>query len=82
MAKITELQVSIGNINEFSVKGFRSRDLEDAAALSSKVILENYSGQILELMPAFSDVTVQALVNNWMEYFMGRWPDEEYPLSS
>ena len=72
MAKLTELQVSIGNINEFSVKGFRSRDLEDAAALSSKVILENYSGQILELMPAFSDVTVQALVNNWMEYFMGR----------
>jgi hypothetical protein len=41
-ANLTQLQVSVGSIKEFSIDGFRSSELSAAAAESSRIVLEKY----------------------------------------
>jgi hypothetical protein len=81
-ADLTELQVNVGSITNFTVDGFRSSELSSAAADSSRVILENYGGLILSSMPGFFDSTVRTLVNNWVKYHMGEWTSGSCPTSS
>lgn len=68
-ASITELEVSVGSFNGFSIEGFNSDDLSSAAYKSSRFILEKYGGQIIALVPKFFDSTVRGLLNNLMKYY-------------
>jgi hypothetical protein len=81
-ASLTELLVSVGSIKEFSIEGFQSAELGAAASESSRIILEKYGDTILCSMPGFFNLTVRALLNNWMSYYMGEWSDVACPTSA
>lgn len=85
-AKLTELEVNVGGIVSLTVNGYRSDELNQAAANGSRLLLETYREKIVASMPGFFDLTVRALVNNWMQYMMGEWsavacPSEKFELS-
>jgi hypothetical protein len=81
-ANLTQLQVSVGSIKEFSIDGFRSSELSTAAAESSRIVLEKYGETILSSMPGFFDLTVRTLLNNWMSYYMGEWSTVACPSTA
>ena len=70
-AELTELQVVIGSISEFSINGFRSSELQDFSTKSTRFIMDSFGDIILSSMPGFFDRTVRALLNNWIDYYMG-----------
>ena len=45
------------------------------------MIMEKYGSAILSSMPGFFDLTVRALINNWMEFYMGDWSQIACPIS-
>jgi hypothetical protein len=81
-ASLTELEVAVGSISDFTVQGFRSAELNSAAADSSRVLLDKYGSQILSSMPGFFDSTVRALLNNWIGYKMEDWANTACPKST
>ena len=80
-ATLSELEVSVGSIQDFKVEGFRSTLLNSAAATSSRILLSNYGQQILSSMPGFFDSTVRALLNNWISHQMLDWTATTCPNS-
>jgi hypothetical protein len=70
-ANLTELQLSVGSIDSFSVDGFRSAEIQSALSEATRVILEDYGETILSSLPGFFDVTVRAAMNNWISFYMG-----------
>mmetsp|Transcript_3457 Transcript_3457/g.9854 ORF Transcript_3457/g.9854 Transcript_3457/m.9854 type:complete len:2914 (-) Transcript_3457:98-8839(-) len=69
-AEVTKLELSVGSIDSFTVKGFRSEALDSAMQETSAVILREYGELIKSSLPAVFDTTVKALLNNWAEYYM------------
>jgi len=70
-AEFSEFQVLAGSIKKFGITGFKSEELNNAAAESSRVILEKYGQKIISSMPGVFDMTVRALLNNMMKYHIG-----------
>lgn len=70
-AKFSEFQVLAGSIKKFGFTGFKSEELNAAATEASRIILEKYGQKIVGAMPGVFDMTVRALVNNLMQYYMG-----------
>ncbi|CAJ1942472.1 unnamed protein product [Cylindrotheca closterium] len=70
-AKFSEFQVLAGSIKKFGITGFKSEELNTAAAESSRIILEKYGQKIVSSVPGVFDMTVRALINNMMGYYMG-----------
>jgi hypothetical protein len=81
-ANLTELEVAVGSISDLTVEGFRSAELNEGAADSSRILLDKYGAQILSSMPGFFDSTVRALLNNWIGYKMVDWTDTACPMST
>jgi len=81
-AEFSEFQVLAGSIKKFGITGFKSEELNNAAAESSRIILENYGQKIVSSMPGIFDITVRALLNNMMEYHMGDDPSIACPTPS
>lgn len=81
-AKLSEFQVLAGSIKKFAISGFRSEELNSAAAESSRVMLEKYGQKIVTSMPGFFDMTIRALINNLMNYYMGDGSSIVCPSSS
>ena len=81
-AALTELKVSVGSITSFVIDGFQSSELSAAAAESSRVILEKYGATILSSIPAFFDMTVRAMSNNWISYYLSESTSVGCPISS
>lgn len=67
-ASITEFEVAIGSITEFSIEGFNSNDISSAASESSRLVLEKYGDKIISSVPKFFDSTLRGLLNNWISY--------------
>mmetsp|Transcript_4236 Transcript_4236/g.4760 ORF Transcript_4236/g.4760 Transcript_4236/m.4760 type:complete len:2377 (+) Transcript_4236:252-7382(+) len=74
-ASITEFEVAIGSVTEFSIEGFNSNDISSAASESSRLMLEKYGDKIISSVPKFFDSTLRGLLNNWIQYYN----NEEFP---
>jgi hypothetical protein len=70
-ANLTELDVSVGSIQNISVHGFLSSELSGASSSASRAIIDNYGELLLSAMPSFFDSTVRTLLNNWIQHYMG-----------
>jgi hypothetical protein len=81
-AKLSEFQVLAGSIKKLAISGFRSEELNSAATESSRVMLEKYGQKIVTSMPGFFDMTIRALINNLMDYYMGDGSSIVCPKSS
>jgi hypothetical protein len=69
-AHLTELEVTPGSIALLSIDGFQTSDVQNAAAESTRLVLEKYGDKITKSVPKIFDSTVRTLINNWMEYHM------------
>jgi hypothetical protein len=81
-AKLTELQMLVGSFKKFDITGFHSEELNTAAEESSRALMEKYGAKIVNSMPGFFDMTVRALINNLMDYYMGDGSSIVCPSSS
>jgi hypothetical protein len=81
-ANLTELKLSVGSIDSFSVDGFRTAEIQSALSEATRVILEDYGDTILSSLPAFFDVTVREAMNNWISFYMGDQSNVACPVSA
>eukprot|EP00980_Cylindrotheca_fusiformis_P014864 scaffold4056_cov115-Cylindrotheca_fusiformis.AAC.8 len=81
-AELSEFQVLAGTIKKFAITGFRSEELNAAAAESSRVMLEKYGQKVVSSIPGIFDKTIRVLINNLMTYYMGDGSSIVCPSSS
>jgi hypothetical protein len=81
-AEVTQLAVSVGSMEKWSVTGFRDVDLNEASVLSSEKIMNVYGDKLLAAMPAIFDETVRVLINNWLFHMVDEWASVSCTKSS
>lgn len=81
-AEVTQLAVSVGSMERWSVSGFRDVALNQASELSSDMIMNAYGNKLVASMPAIFDETVRVLINNWISHMVQGWAGESCSKSS
>ena len=81
-ASLTETSISVGSIQDLSVTGFRSDELSEVSAESSKVMMSKYGDLVASSLPGLFDVSVRAMANNVVNHYMSLDSSTACPMRS
>ena len=62
--EVTQLSVSVGQMNGMRVDGFISKELKDLVALSSNVLFDAYKSQLAPVIKMFFDTKLRDMLND------------------
>jgi len=69
-AELTQLTVSVGSLDRWSVDGFLDGTLTEASTSNSNLIMDAYGSKLVSAIPAIFDETIRVLINNWLEHMI------------
>ena len=69
-ASLTETRVSVGSIQALSVTGFRSNELSEVSAESSRIMMNKYGDLVVSSLPGLFDVSLRSMANNLIDHYM------------